>query len=565
MVNRIFTSLIVLLMIFIFAGNTYATNPYIKKYLQPGKDAYQNSEVKKDYKKNKKNSNNKDRYQNYDVGDDETFWRWDFTVMPPTNVQEDAVCMAVGDHSYIFVSEDAWDNGYMDQDDVDLIYERLENSTLNSTEMGIVEMDSIYFGEIPDVHDDDPRVIFYFTELGSYNGSIFDGYFSIFNQMTEEEAVALGQHSNEVEMLYMSCHPVDPTSDVNLSVMAHELEHLIHWGADEDEESWVDEGCAEYAMVLYGYPDPLTSFPSNSNNSLLAWNQDFSDYVKTQLFFTYLSEHFGGADLIKNIVSQPGNSVDGLVEALDIITPSADLQEIIYSWAIANVADDLDYGSGIFGYDNFDMPNFNGQTFSSFPIDHSANLFGAAAKYFTISESFEQLNFSFNSSAHNEWEASLLFFEDDVLRDVVSLSTGGSNTSVDYPDGYVPTLVRLAIVNTNLVDYESAYEFNITSGTGIESNYELGISNYELKQNYPNPFNPQTQINYELRITNYKKAEIEVCNSVGQKVWSSGNLPLSINHSPLYFDGSKFNSGIYYYSLIVDGTKMDTKSMVLIK
>ena len=99
----------------------------------------------------------------------------------------------------------------------------------------------------------------------------------------------------------------------------------------------------------------------------------------------------------------------------------------------------------------------------------------------------------------------------------------------------------------------------------VDDNNELQISKYELKQNYPNPFNPVTKINYELRITNYKKAEIVVFNTAGQQVWSSGDLPFTIHHSPLYFDGSKFNSGIYYYSLIVDGKKMSTKSMVLIK
>ena len=114
-------------------------------------------------------------------------------------------------------------------------------------------------------------------------------------------------------------------------------------------------------------------------------------------------------------------------------------------------------------------------------------------------------------------------------------------------------------------DHTSFRAVNIVSGTDIENNYELSIMNYELKQNYPNPFNPTTEINYELRIANYETVEIVVYNSLGQKVWSSGNLPFTIHHSPLLFDGSKFNSGIYYYSLVIDGKKMDTKSMVLIK
>ena len=109
--------------------------------------------------------------------------------------------------------------------------------------------------------------------------------------------------------------------------------------------------------------------------------------------------------------------------------------------------------------------------------------------------------------------------------------------------------------------------FNNNRITGINDNYELAITNYELKQNYPNPFNPVTKINYKLGITNYKLAEIVVYNTMGQMVWSSpvtryGILPVT---GSIIFNGSKFNSGIYYYSLIIDGKKIDTKSMLLMK
>jgi len=109
-----------------------------------------------------------------------------------------------------------------------------------------------------------------------------------------------------------------------------------------------------------------------------------------------------------------------------------------------------------------------------------------------------------------------------------------------------------------LVKYESD-----ESGISDIDNGELLMVNSELKQNYPNPFNPVTKINYELTTTNYKSAFIVVYNVMGQSVWSSNPLTLNSNHC--FFDGSLFNSGIYYYSLIIDGRKMATKSMVLIK
>ena len=116
-----------------------------------------------------------------------------------------------------------------------------------------------------------------------------------------------------------------------------------------------------------------------------------------------------------------------------------------------------------------------------------------------------------------------------------------------------------------LIDVMAAINYT-PNGIDEENNYELSITNYELKQNYPNPFNPVTKINYELRITNYELAEIVVHNSAGQKVWSS---PVTRYGSrvtgSILFDGSSFNSGIYYYSLIVDGEKLSSKKMILIK
>ncbi len=105
------------------------------------------------------------------------------------------------------------------------------------------------------------------------------------------------------------------------------------------------------------------------------------------------------------------------------------------------------------------------------------------------------------------------------------------------------------------------------SGLSIDdNNYQLSVINYQLGQNYPNPFNPITKINYELQITNYELAEIVVYNSAGQMVWSS---PVTRYGSPVtdfvLFDGSRFNSGVYYYSIIVDGKQLSTKKMVMIK
>ena len=37
------------------------------------------------------------------------------------------------------------------------------------------------------------------------------------------------------------------------ATLAHEFQHLIHWGRDSDEEAWIDEGLSGYAEESGGF------------------------------------------------------------------------------------------------------------------------------------------------------------------------------------------------------------------------------------------------------------------------------------------------------------------------
>ncbi|MBN2661962.1 MAG: T9SS type A sorting domain-containing protein [Tannerellaceae bacterium] len=87
-------------------------------------------------------------------------------------------------------------------------------------------------------------------------------------------------------------------------------------------------------------------------------------------------------------------------------------------------------------------------------------------------------------------------------------------------------------------------------------------SQHELFQNYPNPFNPVTQIKFALAET--ADVKLSVYNISGQLV---SQLTSGVRQAGVHkvdFDGSRLNSGIYYYTLEVDGKAM-TKKMVLTK
>ena len=108
---------------------------------------------------------------------------------------------------------------------------------------------------------------------------------------------------------------------------------------------------------------------------------------------------------------------------------------------------------------------------------------------------------------------------------------------------------------SKLFDYEDKAEPSDITESSIPSQHELF-------QNYPNPFNPVTQIKFALAKT--ADVKLSVYNVSGQKI---AELADGIKNAGFYtveFDGSRFNSGVYYYMLEVDGKSM-TKKMVLTK
>lgn len=94
-------------------------------------------------------------------------------------------------------------------------------------------------------------------------------------------------------------------------------------------------------------------------------------------------------------------------------------------------------------------------------------------------------------------------------------------------------------------------------------NYYSGIPTVTtLYQNYPNPFNPVTQIKFDLAKTGNVK--LSVYNINGQKVAELVNGVMNVGHYAVDFDGTRLNSGIFYYTLEADGNKM-TKRMLMVK
>ena len=98
---------------------------------------------------------------------------------------------------------------------------------------------------------------------------------------------------------------------------------------------------------------------------------------------------------------------------------------------------------------------------------------------------------------------------------------------------------------------------------------------YKLFSNYPNPFNPVTKIKFDIPSVGQRPAfdtKIIIYDLLGREISTLVNQQLKPGSYEVDWDGSGYASGVYFYSLVVNGPSTGsgrgfvvTKRMVLVK
>jgi hypothetical protein len=319
-------------------------------------------------------------------------------------------------------------------------------------------------------------------------------------------------HSNECEMIYMTCYPLSPVSPIRLSVLAHELEHLIHWGQDANEESWIDEGCAELAMVAYGVPDPITGFPSNPDNNLTVWDQQTADYVKVMLFFTYLKEHYDESGLIRDLVADPLNGMVSLTNQLAAHYPEVSLAQLLSNWTAANAIDAPQPDAGLYDYTELDLPNFTMTNMNAYPTQSNQPVSAYAADYlkYTLPEGTTTFQIVCNYSIYIKL---LLFNAMNECTDVLDNGVGPYDGTI--PEG----THHVVLVLTNISTGDITYYYSISS-VGNDDDISPSIVATSLVC-YPNPFrsgNSSLEITLSADKAALNPGSIDIYNIKGQLI-----------------------------------------------
>jgi hypothetical protein len=230
------------------------------------------------------------------------------------------------------------------------IYPIIKNAfgivTINGT-----QMDALEIGDV----NKDGRVLLMLMDIkegvstdGSYVAGLFDPY-DLLNY----------PYSNRTDMLYVDINPGKTRSSQFYAVIAHELQHLIHFALDKElrvegfqtiyqQDHWLDEGLSTAAEYLYfknrgsDYTDRVEQFNADSNvtrgNTFFVWEGLLADYATVYLFFQWLRIQSGGVQIYKDILTSTERDYKAVMDAAATakIAASGTWEKLLGAWFQAN-------------------------------------------------------------------------------------------------------------------------------------------------------------------------------------------------------------------------------------
>ena len=252
-----------------------------------------------------------------------------------------ATCRFVGADSYVFVEDAQWDDngGPVLQLDVDFLGDLFEVASPADPTRGLFELETAAFGIPPDV-DEDPRIFILVLQLEPDLLGFFDPGIA-----TDPDPEL------RRDMIFMNSAVLLANQYAAGGTLAHEFQHLIHWGHDGDEEIWLNEGLSGYAELLSGYPEidstNVPDFLRRQGIGVTGWQNRSYNYGSTYLYVAFLAERFG-IGLMGDLVREPRNGIEGVDAALAPF--QQDFRATWAGWSAANyAAADVRYGYDAIG------------------------------------------------------------------------------------------------------------------------------------------------------------------------------------------------------------------------
>lgn len=346
--------------------------------------------------------------------------------------------------------------------------------------------------------DGDPRITLFL--VGGMDGC--DGFFYPGDAYTADKYPT----SNEREMLYLSIGRMESLEDFMGHLVAHELQHMIHWNHDPNETYWVEEGLSEYAATLFGQmPWTAEQFFQFPDRNLLDWEdtKESENYGHVFLFTDFLLHRPGISDtararLIREMVKNKKAGVAGVSEALQKVVPKIQFDDVFRDFSAAAFINNSYRGDHPWRFSPFVMKKLEKyatrevsprRSFKS--LNGSArgkvSMWASAGYSFAAASRPASVNLTFNGSIVKTKYGNNSFMLGLVLRDstrrnlpqVIWLRTnaGKANHKVRLPSGNYDEILLL-VVN------RGPSRFNEADGRLPKADFEFSLSadNSEIRR-----------------------------------------------------------------------------------
>ncbi|MGB3016957.1 MAG: T9SS type A sorting domain-containing protein [Ignavibacteria bacterium] len=165
-----------------------------------------------------------------------------------------------------------------------------------------------------------------------------------------------------------------------------------------------------------------------------------------------------------------------------------------------------------------------------------------------------------------------ILFPNNQYRGVIFKSTdSGSHWGYQLPDtSFRMTFFKFCQFLGPEVGWAYSSVHTVTGGDSVTypltsvSNQSISLpSGFRLYQNYPNPFNPRTTIEYELDFSG--DVLLKISDTQGKEVRTLVDSRQQSGKHKVEFDAAGLPSGIYFYSLYLEKSIVQTRKMILIR
>ncbi|MDP6155466.1 MAG: PKD domain-containing protein [Candidatus Thermoplasmatota archaeon] len=248
-------------------------------------------------------------------------------------------------------------------------------------------------------------------------------------------------------------------------ILAHEYQHLLHHNKDANENLWINEGCADWAIIKAygqnagGVRNHLDYFESYPDNDLTQFDNYPYDYGSTAAWISYLADQYGGDAFTKALIADSRNGFSGVSSAISSQGHSDTALDAYLNWLVANYLDNTDIGEGKYGYSNLNIKVKLEETYSSLPISDSSSVKSWGADYYKFRNGQEGFGVEFQGKGGgNDFG-------------VWVIKMGSTNVEVEYMDldandygkhplqGFGSTYSSVIIIVT--ADEDANYDFGI--------------------------------------------------------------------------------------------------------